>query len=75
MGCSSRQEIVRGGKLRLNRAVADRERMRFEQELAAQELRVLTDVRIAFYQVLLAQRQIDLTADLIQISDNGSQVG
>ncbi|MEX0642381.1 MAG: TolC family protein [Pirellulales bacterium] len=67
------QEIVRGGKLRLNRAVADRERMRIEQELAAQELRVLTDVRIAFYQALLAQRQIDLTAELINISENGSQ--
>lgn len=67
------QEIVRGGKLRLNRAVADRERMKMEQELAAQEMRVLTDVRIAFYQVLLARRQIDLTADLIQISDNGSK--
>lgn len=67
------QEIIRGGKLRLNRAVADRERMKMEQELAAQEMRVLTDVRIAFYQALLAQRQIDLTVDLIQISDNGSQ--
>lgn len=67
------QEIVRGGKLRLNRAVADRGRMKIEQELAAQEMRVLTDVRIAFYQVVLAQRQIDLTADLIQISGNGSK--
>lgn len=67
------QEFVRGGKLRLNRAVADTERMRIEQQLAAQELRVLTDVRIAFYQVLLAQRQIDLTAELIRISDDGSQ--
>lgn len=67
------QEIVRGGKLRLNREVADRERMRVEQELAAQQQRVLTDVRIAYYQVLLAQRQIDLTNNLIRISDEGSQ--
>ncbi len=67
------QEIVRGGKLGLNRAVADRERMRIEQELAAQELRVLTDVRIAFYQALLAQRQINLTVELIDISENGSR--
>lgn len=67
------QEIVRGGKLRLNRAVADRERMRIEQEYAAQEQRVLTDVRIAFYQVLLAQRQIELTENLIRISKEGSQ--
>ena len=67
------QEIVRGGKLQLNRAVADRDRMRVEQELAAQQQRVLNDVRIVFYQVLLAQRQIDLTTNLIRISDEGSQ--
>ncbi|MBL9164662.1 MAG: TolC family protein [Planctomycetaceae bacterium] len=66
------QEIVRGGKLRLNRAVADRERMRVEQQLAAEELRVLTAVRIAYYQVLLAERQIELTADLLQVGEQGS---
>ena len=67
------QEIVRGGKLRLNRAVADRERVRLEQEFAAQEQRVLTDVRIAFYEVLLARRQIDLTNELIRISRGGAE--
>jgi cobalt-zinc-cadmium efflux system outer membrane protein len=67
------QEIVRGGKLRLNRAVANSERVRLEQEFAAQEQRVLTDVRIAYYQVLLAQRQIDLTNDLIRISRGGAE--
>jgi cobalt-zinc-cadmium efflux system outer membrane protein len=67
------QEIVRGGKLQLNRAVAGTERMRLEQELGAQQLRVLTDVRIAFYEVLLAQRQIDLTENLIRISGEGVQ--
>lgn len=65
------QEFVRGGKLRLNRAVADRERMRLEQEFAAQQQRVLNDVRIAYYEVLLAQRQIELTEDLIKIGDEG----
>jgi len=65
------QEFVRGGKLRLNRAVADRELARAQQELAAQQQRVLTDVRIAFYQVLLAQRAIDLTESLVGISTQG----
>ena len=65
------QEIVRGGKLSLDRAVADRERMRIEQELAVQELRVLTDVRIAFYEVLTAQRQVEVTDRLIRIGDEG----
>lgn len=67
------QEVVRGGKLRLNRAVANSERMRIEQELSAQQQRVLTDVRIAFYQVLLSQRQIEITDNLIRISNEGSQ--
>ena len=66
------QEVVRGGKLQLSRAVADRERMRLEQELAAQELKVLTDVRIAYYQVLLAERQIELAEELGRISEEGS---
>jgi cobalt-zinc-cadmium efflux system outer membrane protein len=66
------QEIVRGGKLGLNRAVADRERMQMEQQLVSQQQRVLTDIRIAFYQVLLAQRQIELTQDLIRIGSEGA---
>ena len=65
------QEFVRGGKLRLNRAIADRELALAQQELAAQQQRVLTDVRIAFYQVLLAQRAIDLTENLLGISAKG----
>jgi cobalt-zinc-cadmium efflux system outer membrane protein len=66
------QEIVRGGKLRLNRLVAEQELARAQQELAIIQQRVLTDVRIAFYQVLLAQRQIDLTEGLVQISRRGA---
>lgn len=67
------QEIVRGGKLALNRAVAGNERLRLEQELEAQRLRVLTDVRVAYFQVLLAQRQIELTNSLIQIGQEGAK--
>lgn len=66
------QEIVRGGKLRLNRAVAEQELARAQQELAVAQQRVLTDVRLAFYQVLLAQRQIDLTENLVRISRQGA---
>jgi cobalt-zinc-cadmium efflux system outer membrane protein len=66
------QEIVRGGKLELNRAVADRERMVAEQRLVAQQQRVLTDIRTAFYQVLLSQKQIELTQDLIRIDVEGA---
>jgi cobalt-zinc-cadmium efflux system outer membrane protein len=66
------QELVRGGKLRLNRAVAEQELTRAQQELAIQQQRVLTDVRLSFYQVLLAQRQIDLTEHLVRISGQGA---
>src|SRR5262245_60858439 len=45
------QEIVRGGKLRLNRAVARQQLARAQQELSVARRRVLTDVRIGFYQV------------------------
>jgi len=72
-GVTFSQEIVRGGKLRLNRAVAEQELVRAQQELAAQQQRVLTDVRLAFYQVLIAQRQIDLTANLVRISTKGAE--
>jgi len=62
------QEIVRGGKLGLNRQVAAQEWARREQELAAQQQRVLTDVRIAYYQVLIAERQEKLTNELRDIA-------
>lgn len=58
------QEIVRGGKLRLNRQIAAQEWSRAEQELAAQQQRVLTDVRIAYFDVVIAERQEKLTNEL-----------
>ena len=67
------QEVVTGGKLGLNRAVADRERQRLEQQYMAQRQRVLTDVRMAYYEVLLAQRQIEIAEGLIRIGSEGSQ--
>jgi cobalt-zinc-cadmium efflux system outer membrane protein len=65
------QEFVRGGKLALNRNVALQEIARAEHQLAAQQQRVLTDVRIAFYQVLVAQRQETLTLELRNIAAEG----
>jgi cobalt-zinc-cadmium efflux system outer membrane protein len=67
------QEFVRPGKLRLNRDIAKQDISIAEQDLAAQQGRVLTDVRIAFYQVLLAQQQITLAENLVRISQEGSQ--
>lgn len=67
------QEIVTGGKLRLNRGVASQQVSIAEQELAATRLRILTDVRIAFYRVLVAQRQITLADELIAHSQEVSK--
>lgn len=62
------QDIVTGGKLRLNREVATQQIRIAEQEYAKVELRVLTDVRKTYYQVLIAQRQSELANDLIALS-------
>ena len=67
------QEIVRGGKLQLNRAIAGREVAIAEQRLAVQELQVLTDVRVAFYETLLAEQQIQLAENLIGIGSEGAR--
>ena len=68
------QEIIRGGKLRLSRQVAAQEWARREQELAAQQQRVVTDVRIAYYQVLVAERQQKLTGELLGIAREAAKV-
>lgn len=68
------QEIVRGGKLRLNREVAAQEVARADRNLAAQQQRVLTDVRIAFYDVLVAQEQERIAAELLGIGEESISV-
>lgn len=68
------QEFSRGGKLRLNRQVAAQDWKRAEQQLAAQRLRVLTDVRIAYFQVLIAQRQEALSNELLGIARESLRV-
>jgi cobalt-zinc-cadmium efflux system outer membrane protein len=65
------QEIVLGHKLKLNREAAAHEVARAEQQLAAQQQRVLTDVRIAFYEALLAQRRLELAGQLRHIAQQG----
>jgi cobalt-zinc-cadmium efflux system outer membrane protein len=63
------QEFIRGNKLGLNRAVAAREAERREQEFAAQERRVLTDVRMAFYDAYLAQQRAELSRRLQAVGE------
>jgi cobalt-zinc-cadmium efflux system outer membrane protein len=62
------KEFVTGGKLRLNRAVGGQEVQEMRYQASAQELRVLSDVRLRFYDALAAQRQVELTAELVRVS-------
>jgi cobalt-zinc-cadmium efflux system outer membrane protein len=64
-------ELVTGGKLRWNRAIAEQEVVRAEQMLFVQQQRVLTDVRIAFYESLVAQRNLQLSQELLRIARDG----
>lgn len=67
------QEFVRGGKLQLSRQVAAQEVARAQQQLAAQQQRVITDVRIAFYEILLAKQQLDVAQEIERISEAGTR--
>lgn len=73
-GVSFGQEIITAGKLRLNRAIARGDIEMAEQELEGLRLRVLTDVRMAYYQVLVAQRQLALADELIRVSLDGAKI-
>jgi cobalt-zinc-cadmium efflux system outer membrane protein len=61
-------QLVTGGKLRWNRAIAEQEILRSEQVMFAAQQRVLTDVRVAFYEALIAQRNLDLSQQLLNIA-------
>ena len=65
------QEVVTARKLRLDRAVAAQEIRQAEHQYQAQQQRVLNDVRAAYYEVLTAQRSVELTGDLVRIGDEG----
>ncbi len=67
------QEFVRGGKLPLNRAIAARDIEIAQRDFAAQKLRLLNDVRIHFYAALVAQHQLDITRDLVDVGDRALQ--
>lgn len=65
------QEIVTAGKLRLNRAVVGQEIEQANWAYQSQRLRVLTDVRRFFYEVLVAQQTVELTEQLVRIGEQG----
>ncbi len=73
-GAAFSQEIVRPRKLHLDRSIALHEANRLSQELAAERQRVLTDVRSAYVRALRANRQLELTRQLVEIGEKGVQI-
>lgn len=68
------QDVIRGGKLRLNREVARQEISHAEQMFEIQRRRVITDVRIGYYNVLCAQKQLEVTRELVRIGNQATVV-
>ncbi len=62
------QEFVTAGKLRLNRAVASRDVAAAQQQWELARLRVLTSVRILYFDVLAAQRTVALARRLSEVA-------
>ncbi|WP_197231427.1 TolC family protein [Novipirellula artificiosorum] len=68
------QEFIRREKRSLSRSVVLQEVRRLQQQWMTQRQRVMTDVEIAFMRVLRAQRQIDVTTDLVELSEKALNV-
>ncbi|MEO2027258.1 MAG: TolC family protein [Fuerstiella sp.] len=63
------QRFITGGKLKLDQAIVGREIKEAHFRFHAQEERVLSDVRVRFYDALAAQRRVDLSQELAGIGD------
>jgi len=72
-GGALRQELVTAGKLRLGRAIAGHEVQQTRYAWAAQRWRVLNDVRAGYYEVLLAQKMVEVNQQLVRIGEEGVQ--
>ncbi len=73
-GAMINQDFVRREKRQLDRSVATQEIAQAEQRLAAQQQRVLTDVRNAYYRVLYVQQQIRALEDLRTIAQKAVDI-
>jgi outer membrane protein, heavy metal efflux system len=62
------QTIVLGSKLRAGRRVAELQASEVETSGQIQRLRVLNNVRVMFYHVLVAQRLVDVRRNLAKLS-------
>jgi cobalt-zinc-cadmium efflux system outer membrane protein len=68
------QEFVTGGKLKLDRAVAAQDVQERISLADAQQLRVLTDVRLRFYDALAAQKRVELSDELVKVAGQSADL-
>ncbi len=68
LGLYAGQRVIRTEKLTASQIVVCREMDVAMQQLATQQQRVLTDVRLRFYEVLIAQRRKQVTEELVKIA-------
>jgi len=58
------QQFIRGCKLSLNQAAVAQEVSIAQQRYQAQRFRVMTDVRLGYYEVLLSQRRVAVAVEI-----------
>ncbi|MBM82620.1 MAG: hypothetical protein CMJ78_18815 [Planctomycetaceae bacterium] len=63
------QRFITAGKLKLDQEIASKAIDEAHFLFHGQEQRVLSDVRIRFYETLVAQRRVELTKELARIGD------
>lgn len=63
------QRFITGGKLQLDQEIVDKKVEEARFRLQAQEQRVLSDVRVRFYEALVSQRRVELTQELTRIGE------
>lgn len=68
------QEFVTGNKLQYNRAVLNETLRAQLAELEAQRQRVATDIRVKFFEVLAAQRSLELISEFSQVVEQGTEI-
>jgi outer membrane protein, heavy metal efflux system len=73
VGAFVQQQIITGGKLRLSRAKFAEEANAARWQALAQELRVINSVRMRYFEVLAAQRLIEIYDELVQLNDEAAR--
>ncbi|XZE17814.1 TolC family protein [Pirellulaceae bacterium SH449] len=68
------QEFVRGNKLELNRNILASTQNAQRWAVMTQQYRLLTDIRIGFYEALAAQQQLEVAKSLLNVAERGVQI-